>query len=533
MNIIDIYTTTNMKKVKEKPMHLLLAIFLLFFASSIQAQVSPPPLNFEEIDNSPSVYPYKIFVTNDTLTDNGDGTATLSIGGGVGVGDVEAVGDCGSGQCFNGTQGTTLTFNNAGGDATLDYDGTDFSFSKPIDITGGLTTSLDITITGSDLTLGAAGVKLTGDGDGAITFLGLGDGFDEDLSFNLDDTENKAVVSSSTGVNEIQFSGLDILVGGGNINTGNIALTVGDATTDSVTITTDGTGDAEVALPNDSIGDAEIDWSGLTTDADFTVTGTVITSVGLDGVGAVDLDYGSADVTDHTFITDGTGNAEIVLPNDSIGDAEVDWGSGAGQIDVTDVESATTVNILLETEIDASSELAALMDDETGNDGSSLLVFNDNPSLVGINMTGNITLNEKGLVLDSAISADGAYSGITEAGTAGATLAFGDLIYFNNDDSRWELVDANLSDGYDKKLGIAVSTGNDGDAITVLLYGKVRADAVFPAMTVGAVQYMSETAGDITGTAPTTTDAATRIIGFANTADELFFCPDRSYYTHT
>ena len=78
-----------------------------------------------------------------------------------------------------------------------------------------------------------------------------------------------------------------------------------------------------------------------------------------------------------TLTTDGTGNAEIALPNDSIGDAEIDWGSGAGQIDVTDVEAATTVNILLETEIDASSELLAIMDDETG---TGLLVFATSPT---------------------------------------------------------------------------------------------------------------------------------------------------------
>lgn len=51
--------------------------------------------------------------------------------------------------------------------------------------------------------------------------------------------------------------------------------------------------------------------------------GTLLTGVGLDAVGAVDMDYGSADVTDHTFITDGTGDSEIVLPAQSIGEAEI------------------------------------------------------------------------------------------------------------------------------------------------------------------------------------------------------------------
>src|SRR3990167_9433125 len=58
------------------------------------------------------------------------------------------------------------------------------------------------------LTLGDAWVKLSGDGDGAITFLGLGDGSDEDLTLNLDDTADTVAVSSSTGVTNINFGAI-------------------------------------------------------------------------------------------------------------------------------------------------------------------------------------------------------------------------------------------------------------------------------------------------------------------------------------
>lgn len=60
-----------------------------------------------------------------------------------------------------------------------------------------------------------------------------------------------------------------------------------------------------------------------------TTTGLIISGVGFDGIGAVDLDYGSVDITDHTFTTDSTGDTEIVLPNDSIGPAEIDSTTGA------------------------------------------------------------------------------------------------------------------------------------------------------------------------------------------------------------
>lgn len=155
--------------------------------------------------------------------------------------------------------------------------------------------------------------------------------------------------------------------------------------------------------------------------------------------------------------------------------------------------------------------------------------------LSGGTLSGELDLGENyGLVLDAALSADGKYSGIVEAGTAGAALAFGDLCYLNDNDSRWELADANLSDGYDKKLGMCVlAAAADGDATKMLLWGKIRADAKFPTLTIGAPAYMSETAGAIVVAQPTTADAAIRVVGQANTADELFFNPSPDYITHT
>src|SRR3990167_3961327 len=68
---------------------------------------------------------------------------------------------------------------------------------------------------GDSLNLNPAGVRLSSDGDGAITFLGLGDGSDEDLTINLDDTANTAVVTSSTGVTALSLSAINLLVGNG------------------------------------------------------------------------------------------------------------------------------------------------------------------------------------------------------------------------------------------------------------------------------------------------------------------------------
>ena len=140
---------------------------------------------------------------------------------------------------------------------------------------------------------------------------------------------------------------------------------------------------------------------------------------------------------------------------------------------------------------------------------------------------GTITLAENtSIALDPAGSADGKYTGITIAGTAGAALAFGDLIYLAAADSRWELTDADAAATANVLIGMCVlAAAADGDPTTILLQGAIRADTAFPAMTISARMYMGETAGDIQATIPTGADAIIRAVGYALTADELYFCP--------
>jgi hypothetical protein len=149
-------------------------------------------------------------------------------------------------------------------------------------------------------------------------------------------------------------------------------------------------------------------------------------------------------------------------------------------------------------------------------------------------MAGTLTLGEYQMLLDPALSADGTFSGITEGGTAGAALAFGDIVYLAAVDSRWELADADAdATAGAVKIGICVlAAAGDGSATTVLLSGKIRADANFPALTIGAPVYISTTPGDVQVAQPSGTDDVIRIVGHANTADELSFFPSPDYLTH-
>lgn len=152
-------------------------------------------------------------------------------------------------------------------------------------------------------------------------------------------------------------------------------------------------------------------------------------------------------------------------------------------------------------------------------------------ALVAAVMAENAYIGLPGL----ALTADGKFAGLTIEGTAGATLAFGDLVYLAAADSRWELADADAaSTSGDVILGFCVlAAANDGDATRILLFGTIRADAAFPALTIGAPVYVSTTAGDIQTAQPSGTDDVIRRVGFALTADAIHVSISQDYATHT
>lgn len=151
----------------------------------------------------------------------------------------------------------------------------------------------------------------------------------------------------------------------------------------------------------------------------------------------------------------------------------------------------------------------------------------------GGTLTGSITLGENtGIALDPAGSADGKWSGITITGVAGYAQTFGDLVYLAAADSRWEKTDADSTTTSYGLVGMVVVAGaSDGSACTILLQGQIRADAAFPALTIGSPVYLGETAGAIQTTIPTGADNVIRVVGFALTADEIYFNPSQDVQT--
>lgn len=156
---------------------------------------------------------------------------------------------------------------------------------------------------------------------------------------------------------------------------------------------------------------------------------------------------------------------------------------------------------------------------------------------ITVSDAGAITLGENTSIdLDGSLSADGKYSGTCISGTAGAALAFGDVVYLAAADSRWELTDADaVGTAGTVLVGICVlAAAGDGSATKILLNGTIRADAKFPTFTVSAPVYIdTTTAGGVTTTAPTGADDVVRVLGFALTADSMYFNPSPDHITHT
>lgn len=126
--------------------------------------------------------------------------------------------------------------------------------------------------------------------------------------------------------------------------------------------------------------------------------------------------------------------------------------------------------------------------------------------------------------------ADGAYSGETEAGTAGIALLFGYAIY-QATDGKWKIMDASTVGTCSGKAGICVLAASGDDEPTIILTrGNVRADAIFPSMTTGVIMYV---AGD--GALEPTPPSAfagdiIRPMGYANSAHELRLEPAIYYF---
>lgn len=176
-----------------------------------------------------------------------------------------------------------------------------------------------------------------------------------------------------------------------------------------------------------------------------------------------------------------------------------------------------------------------------GTDGTTITFPSTSASIARIDaaqaFTGTQTWNNytllgetSGHLMATTLSADGKFSiAVGEIGTLGETLSVGHLVYFKAADSRWWKADSDAeATSGPVKLGIVCVAGVAGEDCQIMLKGKIRCDSLFPTFTVGAPVHIGATAGEMVVAAPTS--GFIRVIGYGNTADSLYFCPDCAYY---
>ena len=112
---------------------------------------------------------------------------------------------------------------------------------------------------------------------------------------------------------------------------------------------------------------------------------------------------------------------------------------------------------------------------------------------------------------------------------SGYSSAVMDLVYLGSA-SKWLEADADASGTSINLLGIALEAKTDTQAMVVALSGSFVRDDTW-AWTPGVPLYISGTEGEITATKPTGSGDIVRTVGYAVTADIIFFAPSSDYVT--
>jgi len=254
----------------------------------------------------------------------------------------------------------------------------------------GTACTLDATYLTGNQTITLSG-DVSGSGATAITTtLGLEKVFGKHLSTTTNSFANGEILTFVSATDDFEGKTCAEITGSADLCDGSDATGSGapwpfDSTTWSAAVAA-GT---STNYRNTGIVAASSTFAGNATSTNHTVAGnfiaTAITSaLGLFGSDGLLAEYAGASCTNQFVRSlNGAGAATCATV------ATTDVASGITLDTEWDTESEVqtawgSVNILLETEIDASSELAALMDDETG--GTGVLVFNASPTFTGLSV---------------------------------------------------------------------------------------------------------------------------------------------------
>ena len=117
----------------------------------------------------------------------------------------------------------------------------------------------------------------------------------------------------------------------------------------------------------------------------------------------------------------------------------------------------------------------------------------------------------------------------TSTFAAGAAITVMDLVYLGAA-GKWLQTDADVEATANGMLAVSLESKVDAQAMNVALPGSFVRDDTW-VWTIGARLYVGLTAGQITETKPSALDDVVRTVGFAVSADVIYFDPSPDYIT--
>jgi hypothetical protein len=277
--------------------------------------------------------------------------------------------------------------------------------------------------------------------------------------------------------------------------------------------------------------------TGLVATTGLTATGTKNSTTFLRGDNTWDVPAGGGDVAGPASATD---NAVVVfdgatgkLVQNSVVIVDPATGDITGIGDITGDSVAVTTLVVGGVTITATGTEINYIDGVTSAIQTQL---DAKAPLASPTFTGTVTIPASALTGNQNIAAvpssdHTARGPTTSIFNLGATIALMDLMYLGSS-SKWLLTDADAVATAQGMLGICLDGGVDTDTTTAALSGSFVRDDTWN-WTPGALLYVdTATPGAITATAPSGTDDVIRVVGWAVTADVIYFCPSPDNITH-
>ncbi len=355
-----------------------------------------------------------------------DADGTLDITGATGVGLNTPAGDIAITAADSGAGDGDITLNADSGAGNVTVTG-DFEVAADSTYNIGADATRWATIFADTLNYSAA---LTDDNSGNTTVTMGGDvALDTvNIDANTDIADGQWTI---TNLGVATFASVDGPVGSVTPAAGTFTTLIGDTVQADTTVSFSTNGDSVNNTADDTFDFTREDAGTVTiTASDDDATAALAILPG----GAAALTLGGASTTAITLTTDGTGNGELSLPADSIGDADIDWGTGAGQVsgaDITFAEGDMTDSTIVSADIKdatiAGGDLAADI---------AITTSGTTTSTGAVNFSGATSLRVPAI---AEALVDGA-----DAGTSCAAGNLGDVridtnnVFFGCDGTNWQ-----------------------------------------------------------------------------------------------